>query len=273
MKGHYQFHHRFCNAYRGNEKGHVERSVEYVRRKAFAFKDQFSSLDQASEYLCRTVDELNRSPRQKEEKTSLAMFEEEKRLLWKWTGDFSCYSIEQGRVDKYSTVTFGGNRYSVPDHLVGKFVDIKIFSSKLHFYYQDLQVAEHPRNYGAHQWVISLDHYLNTLHKKPGALINSEALKQSNDYLRDLYSKYYSSNPGSFIDLLLYCRKHQLSWEKIQEAETYLIDLCPKDISTDKFTAYLGNKPIEEESIFEIDNQIEIASKSQLKEIANLFLN
>lgn len=32
----YQFAFRFCNVRRGNEKGHVERSVEYVRRKAFA---------------------------------------------------------------------------------------------------------------------------------------------------------------------------------------------------------------------------------------------
>ena len=42
LRGHYRFTHRFCNAYRGNEKGHVERSVEYVRRKAFAVKSCFS---------------------------------------------------------------------------------------------------------------------------------------------------------------------------------------------------------------------------------------
>src|SRR5690606_7719236 len=32
----YNFSFRFCNVARGNEKGHVERSVEYVRRKAFS---------------------------------------------------------------------------------------------------------------------------------------------------------------------------------------------------------------------------------------------
>ncbi len=47
LKGHYRYNHRFCNAYRGNEKGHVERSVEYIRRKAFGFKDEFSSINQA----------------------------------------------------------------------------------------------------------------------------------------------------------------------------------------------------------------------------------
>lgn len=38
LRGHYGFRHRFCNIYSGNEKGHVERSVEYVRRKAFGVK-------------------------------------------------------------------------------------------------------------------------------------------------------------------------------------------------------------------------------------------
>ncbi len=38
LRGYYQFSHRFCNAYRGNEKGHVERSVEYIRRKTFGLK-------------------------------------------------------------------------------------------------------------------------------------------------------------------------------------------------------------------------------------------
>jgi hypothetical protein len=41
----YGFGFRFCNIRRGNEKGHVERSVEVIRRKAFAFKDEFETLE------------------------------------------------------------------------------------------------------------------------------------------------------------------------------------------------------------------------------------
>ncbi|MFC4770343.1 IS21 family transposase, partial [Effusibacillus consociatus] len=47
----YGFQYRFCNVYSGNEKGHVERSVEVVRRKAFAFRDTFEMLDEANAYL------------------------------------------------------------------------------------------------------------------------------------------------------------------------------------------------------------------------------
>ena len=34
----YRFNFRFCNVRSGNEKGHVERSVEVIRRKAFSKK-------------------------------------------------------------------------------------------------------------------------------------------------------------------------------------------------------------------------------------------
>src|SRR5439155_15395148 len=58
----YQFQWRFCNIGKGNEKGHVERSVEYVRRKAFGFKDRFESFAEAHQYLQERVTELNARP-------------------------------------------------------------------------------------------------------------------------------------------------------------------------------------------------------------------
>jgi len=43
----YGFKFRFCNNYRANEKGHVERSVEYIRRKIFSKRDKFTSVEEA----------------------------------------------------------------------------------------------------------------------------------------------------------------------------------------------------------------------------------
>lgn len=40
----YGFQHRFCNIHSGNEKGHVERSVDVIRRKAFAFKLSYTKV-------------------------------------------------------------------------------------------------------------------------------------------------------------------------------------------------------------------------------------
>ncbi len=274
LKGHYQFHHRFCNAYRGNEKGHVERSVEYIRRKAFGFKDDFSSTDHAQEHLIRVVDQLNVTPRRQTGQTSLELFNQEKEELWDVSTPFSCYSIEQLRADKYATVSYCCNRYSVPDHLVGEFIDVKIFSDKLKIYHKDEPIATHKRSYGAHTWTISLDHYLDTLHKKPGALNNSEALAQSSDHLRALYEKYYQQSPRDFIELLLYCRKHRISKDRLYDAEQVLLRLCPTDISTEKLTALLGNTT---SSIPEVvhgnDETIKQASVAHLLALTNLTQN
>ena len=55
----YGFTHRFCNIRSGNEKGHVERSVEYVRRVAFSSRDTFASLEEANQWLYDTCMDLS----------------------------------------------------------------------------------------------------------------------------------------------------------------------------------------------------------------------
>lgn len=48
------------NSYSGNEKGHVEKSVNLIRNKAFTKNYEFSSLKRAQEYLAIHMDELNK---------------------------------------------------------------------------------------------------------------------------------------------------------------------------------------------------------------------
>lgn len=55
----YGFKYRFCNVRSGNEKGHVERRVEFVRRKAFSIKTEFNSIEEANEYLEERLLKLN----------------------------------------------------------------------------------------------------------------------------------------------------------------------------------------------------------------------
>lgn len=58
----YGFKYRFCNIAKGNEKGKVERSVEYIRRKVFSKRDTFDSLEEANEYLEKELAKLNSKP-------------------------------------------------------------------------------------------------------------------------------------------------------------------------------------------------------------------
>ena len=209
LRSHYRFTHRFCNAYRGNEKGHVERSVEYVRRKAFGLKSEFDNLKQVNRYLHEIVEKLNNTRQQLTGKTANELFMEEKEYLQPQQEELACSEYTQLRVDKYATVSYGTNRYSVSEKLVGAFVDVKIYSSKLEFYYNNRLIASHQRVYGKHQWIITLEHYLETFKRKPGALSGSEALVSRGE-LKKIYDNWFSDVPRDFIELLHYCHQNKI---------------------------------------------------------------
>ena len=162
MRNHYLFTHRFCNIYSGNEKVHVERSVEYIRRKAFAPKHSFLTLDQAQEHLHKTVDRLNQTKQQLTGLTADELFKDEQPHLYKTTSALAFSESTPCRVDKYATICFGTNHYSVPDHLVESLVDVKVYSLKLEIFYRNTLIATHERNFGRQQWLISIEHYLAT---------------------------------------------------------------------------------------------------------------
>jgi len=83
LSTYYQFHFRFCNVRRGNEKGHVERNVEFIRRKAFCKKDRFPTLEGSNIWLLGTCSRLNtRFNRDNQGKRPIDMLEVEKRALY-----------------------------------------------------------------------------------------------------------------------------------------------------------------------------------------------
>lgn len=241
LRGHYQFTHRFCNAYRGNEKGHVERSVEYVRRKAFGIKTRFNSQAEAEECLMHTIERLNATKQKLTEKTADQLFRDETKVLFPVPSKLHCSEQEELRVDKYSTISYRTNRYSVPDHLVGQFVDAKISSHQIQVYHNNTIVATHDRSYKKHEWVITIEHYLNTFKQKPGALSGSVALA-SRTLLKQLYDEYFYEDARGFIDLLDYCHKNQVTDEKLEASVSRILSSGTGQITTEKVKVLLGNK-------------------------------
>lgn len=51
LSNYYGFNPRYTNYYRGNEKGHVERSVEVIRRKAYSKQHHFQTIADAVDAL------------------------------------------------------------------------------------------------------------------------------------------------------------------------------------------------------------------------------
>src|SRR4030042_2710214 len=114
LSTYYQFHFRFCNVASGNEKGHVERSVGFVRRKAFSNQDRFSTLEAANSSLAGTCNRLNtRFSRDNQGKRPIDLLEVEKKQLAPAPPSFDCGQMEQCKVDKYSVITSANHRYSV----------------------------------------------------------------------------------------------------------------------------------------------------------------
>ncbi len=269
LRSHYRFNHRFCNTYSGNEKGHVERSVEYVRRKAFGLKSEFDNLKQANDYLLGIIEKLNNTRQQLTGKTASELFAEEKEYLMEQQEELACSEHAQLRVDKYATLSYRTNRYSVSEKLVGEFVDVKIYSSKLEFYYDNRLIASHQRVYGKHQWVITLEHYLETFKRKPGALLSSEALA-SRDGLKKIYGNWFSDTPRDFIELLHYCHQNKIDDQTLTEALSRLTANSSAKVTSEKLMALLGNKAYEEPETQPIQSQTSLLSKQHLLQTAQL---
>ena len=92
--------------------------------------------------------------------------------------------------------------YSVPEHLVGKHVFVKKYHDEIRVFYANQEVCQHKRLKGNGKMQVDIYHYLNTLHKKPGAVCNSVALK-SIPKLKAVFDTYYSNQPKKFIELFL----------------------------------------------------------------------
>jgi transposase len=266
----YGFKYRFCNTHRGNEKGHVERSVEYIRRKVFGKKDSFRDLEEANKYLATELEKLNsKKAKYNENKSPRDLLNEEKPHLLKLMPNYDIARTCELRVNKYSVISIDENKYSVPDHLIGRFVFAKIYPEKIFIYYKNALVSEHPRNYGNHTWNIKIEHYINTIKKKPGSLHSSTAVQQMSPTLQTIYHKYYTENPKDFVDLLELISEKSL--EKILIAIKDLEKISPTGVNTEKIKMLCSrNEDALTTKNNERNTEIEEKSKLILIEYGNL---
>lgn len=274
LSTYYQFHFRFCNVASGNEKGHVERSVEFVRRKAFSNHDHFPTLEAANARLSGACSRLNtRFNRDNQGKRSIDLLEVEKVQLAPVPPSFDCGQMEQCKVDKYSVITYATNRYSVPDHLVGKMVDVKVYPEELHCYHENQKICKHERQYTRGGWYINLDHYLYTLKRKPGALSGSQALASAPDKVKHIFNEYFTDTPKDFVELLVFLQDHDYGFDKATQAIDRLKQISAHDISLDKIKALCMQKnEVYAPPVLNEDDQILQQSRAQLEELS-LLLN
>lgn len=233
----YGFSYRFCNVRSGNEKGHVEKSVDVVRNAAFSQEDTFDCLADAQMHLTETCNGLNGAPLSIATKDIVQRSEEDIAAMKPLDKEISSFDHATYHIDKYGTALIHGIHYSVPDHLVGKQVTVFIYCNKIVFYHDKKQIASHERT-SVNGWKLDMMHYLRTFKRKPGALRGSQALRMAEKSIQELFDKYFSDNPQDFITLLTLTKEKGLVLEDVTVAYGLLREFYVKP-SLDAFKQLL----------------------------------
>jgi hypothetical protein len=193
------------------------------------------------------------------------LLEQEKKYMMPLKPKFKASRQVICRVDKYATIRIDQNRYSVPDHLVGKQITATIYATHIRCYDNGEWIAEHVRCFGVHQWNLDITHYLTTLKKKPGALATSSALHQAQQHIKKIYHTYYSTASRDFVDLMIWIKEESIEFPIIEEIIDSLHRIHQQHVTTDKIKisyARLMEQPIQNEEVTE-----------QSKEITQLAMN
>lgn len=209
----YGFEPVVTNTYSGNEKGHVEKSVQVIRDRAFTKIYEFSSMGHAQEYLDRALLKLNQGKE----------IDTERHQLKTMVSDYDYAITTKQKVDKYSFIHVQNNFYSVPDYLVGETVTVKLYLKELKVVRNGQIVASHPRLDSRNRYEVQMIHYLYTLKRKPGAIEHSLVLTKL-PKLRRCFIQFYKQQPKLFIELIE--RSQHLPMDKLVD---YLDEQAVKD--------------------------------------------
>ena len=180
LEENFGFESHFCNVASGNEKGAVENGVGYCRRNFLPGLPAFSNWDLANQYLedCSLKD-ISEGRHYKTNKPLIQAFNELKNKLIplpprrSWGKSLDC------RIDSCQLASIDHHEYSVPEKYVGASVRVLLGVFQIKIFKDDEMIARHNRQYGYEDSLI-LDHYLDQLQYKAGAIRDSKVIQNHN---------------------------------------------------------------------------------------------
>lgn len=178
LASHYRFEPLFCMPARGNEKPYVETRVRVLQRQWATPVPQVRHLEELNVYLRkRCVAELGRTVSGYEESIG-QRFERDRREASPLPAQpFDACVVQPARVDRYQTVRFDCNRYSVPRRHAWQSVTVKGYIDRVEVVAGGCVVARHARCYGRDEQRLDPLHYLATLERRPAALDHAPVLR------------------------------------------------------------------------------------------------
>lgn len=178
FRSHWRFAAQFCTPAAGHEKGGVEGEVGYFRRNHWVPVPSAVNLDGLNGLLlagCRADEQRLIDGRERCVGAALAI--ERNHLLPVADAGLDLAEVSFPLVNASGCITVHANAYSVPLR-PGTKVQASLHAAHLEIWHGGARVARHERCHSRRQQILDLDHYLEVLERKPGAMAGSKPLDQ-----------------------------------------------------------------------------------------------
>jgi transposase len=198
FRSHWRFRSEFCSPYEAHEKGGIESEAGYFRRNHWVPLPKARDLEDLNAQLLTAchADERRQIAAQSKPVGAL-MIEERAHLLPLAEHSFDLADISFPRVDGLGCVRVRTNLYSAPVD-VGKTIEVRLYPGCVEIWHEGRCLARHERCYERNQQVLDLEHYLDVLERKPGALAGSKPLAAWRQ--RGLWPESYDRLLSELID-------------------------------------------------------------------------
>jgi transposase len=160
LAGHYHFAPRPCTPGRGNEKGKIERQIQYLRHAFFAART-FTDVDDLNSQFRRWRDEIAHQrphPEQRDQSVAQIFAQEQPRLLPLPAHPFETDVLRAVVSGKTAYVRFDRNSYSIPHMHVRRPLTLVASATTVRLVAGTEEIARHPRSYDSGQTIEHLAH-------------------------------------------------------------------------------------------------------------------
>jgi transposase len=224
LASHYNFDPRFCLPAHGNEKPYTENRVYTLQRWWATPVPQAKDLAELNGYLRqRCLEDRQRTMAGQTETIGQRFATDQAAALPVPARPFDPCIHQPVQVDKYQTVRFDNNRYSVPRRCAFRAVTLKAYVDRVEVVADGQVVARHSRCYERHQQILDPLHYLITLGRRPAALDHSNVyrhwqLPPAFGELRQTLEQRFGPRAGAqqYIRVLQLLAEHPV--ERVQRA-------------------------------------------------------
>ena len=244
FRSHYRFESSFCTPGQGHEKGGVEGEVGYFRRNHWVPVPRAKDLAELNAQLLEgCLQDQQRQIAGHELRVGAAMLAERDHLLPLAEEGFDLAEASYPKVDGLGCVKVRTNFYSVPAW-PGTVVEARIHSAYVEIWHEGRRVACHERSYSHQQQVLDLEHYLDVLERKPGALAGSKPLEQARQQGRwpESFDRFWQqlmarhgkqAGTKQMIELLAEARQH--GWKRLRDAVESALAMGSSDVAAVRY--------------------------------------